>query len=277
MSAAAAAGAARSDRPDEAGARFDLGGVVVAFASPSGEWVTLLGDRFRGFETAAEPSFRVRYLARPGTADAPAAARGPMPPRLRRRHGEAEIELLGPGFVARADLDRGVATVEGPLAVYPVDMVLRELLPALTAGVILHCALLGDGTATWACSGASGSGKSTLAALLEEHALCDELAHVAEHDGRFHGCSLPYWEARPGGAPLAGIVMLRHGAAHRKTRLAPGRALRALAAEVVWPLFSETAMERRFATLGRLVESVPVWQLEFAPRADVWDVITAEA
>lgn len=277
MSGAAATAAARRVQMGEAEARFDLGGIVIAFASPSAEWLSELGKRFRGFESATEPSFRIRYCPRKGAVAPAETIGGPMPPLVRPHPGGRGIEILGPGFAARADLEHGTAEVEGPAAVYPVDMVLRELLPALTTGVILHCALLGDGMATWACGGASGSGKSTLAALLPEHALCDELAHIADCDGRFHGRSLPYWEARPGGAPLAGIAILRHGAEHRRTPLTPPQALRALATEVVWPTFSEPAMERRFAALGRLVESVPVWQLEFAPRADVWDVITAEA
>jgi hypothetical protein len=260
-----------------AGRRYDFGGVAVAFDSPSASWLAALDARFAGFETAAAPRFAIRYLPVGEDDGSRDALRGPLPPDVRHDAEGRVVEMLGPGFAASIDLGARAAQVRGPASVYPVDMVLRELLPTLAGGIVLHCALLSDGAAAWACCGASGTGKSTLAALLPERALCDELAVVSRDGAAFRARSLPYWEARPGGAPLAGVAILSHGAAHVRRRLSPEEALRALSPEVVWPGFPDTAVEAAFDTFAALLAAVPAWSLEFAPRADVWDALTAEA
>ena len=80
--------------------------------------------------------------------------------------------------------------------------------------------------------------------------------------------SLPYWNARPGDARLAGIYMLRHGDSHRRRRLCPADALRRLASQVLWPSLEESRLRAAFHTLSDIVARVPVWDLAFAPRAD---------
>jgi hypothetical protein len=50
--------------------------------------------------------------------------------------------------------------------------------------------------------------------------------------------------------------------------------MRRLGAQVRWPVAAEEA-RRTFRFLSALVESVPVWELSFAPRFDVWDLIAA--
>ena len=238
-------------------------------------WRHAVAQRFAGFETAAEASF---VIAQSPTAGAGIVAGGPPPAEIRVVSGETILEMRGPGFSARIDLERRRAEIAGPEAAYPADMLLRELLPLLSPhSLILHCALLSDGDRAWACAGPSGCGKSTLAGLIPERALCDELASMSCDTGRFRARSLPYWDARPGGGDLAGVMLLRHGDAQRRRRISPERAFAELVPEVVWPSVAEKALARCLATLGDLAERIPAWELEFAPRADVWNAITAEA
>jgi hypothetical protein len=255
--------------------RFDFGGVVVAFESASRPWRQALAARFGGFETNDAPAFRILQRTTPTASD---AAAGPWPAALTAGPAPGRFEMRGAGFVATVDLAGAAAEIRGPAAAYPVDILLPELLPLLApTGLVLHCALLSDGARAWVCSGPSGCGKSTLASLLPERALCDELALVAATGGAFSARALPFWDARPGGAPLAAVVLLRHGDAHRLRPMPAERAFGALAREIRWPGGDHTALARAFSTLGDLVEQVPAFELEFLPRADVWNAIAEAA
>jgi len=255
--------------------RFDFANVAVEFSSSDSRWLAQLSRRYAGFETLARPALSIRYDV---VAPASAFPVGPLgelhstkAPRARR------LDLAGPLFTVSADLTKATAVIAGPRHTYPVDAVMRELLPLLTSdGLVFHTALVSDGTRAWACSGPSGSGKSTLAALLAERAFCDELALLRVGPHGIEACSLPFWKARPGRAPLAGIHMLRHGREHRRTRLAPEKAAQLLLAQVLWPTRFPEALARAFATFGTIAERVPVWELEFAPRPDVAAVLFAE-
>jgi hypothetical protein len=74
---------------------------------------------------------------------------------------------------------------------------------------------------------------------------------------------------------LAGIYLLRHGPQHERHALTPGPALRALTQHTLWPCDSSASMTRCFGRLADLVSQVPTWELSFARRDDVWDVIAA--
>jgi len=253
---------------DTCSRRFDFGGIPAEFSSDDVRWLAQLGLRYSGFETRSRPTLRVRYDVVPGRKPLPDRPCGELQP-IAGSDG-THLELEGPGFKVSADLATGAAVIAGPRHTYPVDAVMRELLPLLTRdSLVMHTALVSDGTRAWACAGPSGAGKTTLAALLGERALCDELAVVTIGRGGIEARSLPYWNARPGRAPLAGIHLLRHGPVHRRTRLAPEAAARRLLAQVAWPTRFPDALARAFAVFGAIAERVPVWELEFAPRADV--------
>ncbi len=155
-----------------------------------------------------------------------------------------------------------------------VDGLVRSRLPELAApALVVHGTLLAHGGCTFLCCGVSGAGKSTLAAMLGERALCDELALVRPAAGGFEGVALPYWEARPGAGPLAGVFVLEQAPAHRRHRLDPRRTVRELRRHVCWPTEDPAAMEQALGTLTALAAAVPTWRLEFARDPGVWDVI----
>jgi len=160
-----------------------------------------------------------------------------------------------------------------------LDVMLTEMLPTILApSLVFHGALLSDGTSTYLCCGHSGAGKSTLATLLRGRALCDELALVRRCSARgFEGASLPYWDARPGSAPLAGVFVLEHAPLHRRRRLESGAALRELRQHLCWPTERPDLLAQAFTNLARLVQEVPVWRLGFRRDAGVWELITEPA
>lgn len=228
--------------------RVDLGQAVAELQTPDADWLAGLKKRFQGFLTDSSPQLVLRH--RPDRAGPP----------VEDLPSEREVRL---NAGARTEF---------------VDGVLRTRLPELVApALVAHGALLSDGARGFLCCGPSGAGKSTLAAMLSERALCDELALVRATDGGFEGISLPYWVARPGRVPLAGVFLLEHAPEHRRRRLAPSAAARDLRPSVCWPTRLPAALKGAFSTLAELVGAVPVWRLGFAMDQGVWQTIVEAA
>jgi hypothetical protein len=260
-----------------AATRFELGGVPVSVACVEPRWSQWISERFAGFLSDRSPGWRVSF-----------EVTGPTPDFLSSPteiHNEAiAVEGRGDSFclcsetmVAEVDLGRRRARVAGPLATYPLDALLRHLLPLIVEdGLVVHAAMLAEGERGWACCGPSGSGKSTLAGLLPERAHCDELVAIRYVDDRWDIEALPFWQARPGRARLEAVYLLGHGSQHRRSHVTSRVAVRELVPQLMWPVMSSEAMERAFGLLTAVTATVPCWRLEFVPRADVLDVITAE-
>ena len=251
---------------------YDFGDLPIAFASVDDHWLELLERRYRSFRSVvpASRTFRLSF-----------APDGPLPeevPSALAAHLEAvELEPTPSGFrartrtsIAEVDLDAGEGWLRGPSAMYPLDNLLVQLLPLITeSSLLFHAAALAPGGAGLLVPGASGAGKSTLASLAGAEALCDEVAAVRLEPREFRLVALPFWMGRPGSAPLAAVALLAQAAEHALTPLAPGEALRRLSQLVLWPTASPAAMGRCLSHLAALVESLPVYELQFAPRPDV--------
>ena len=258
---------------------LDFAGTRLELASDSARWLELVAERYGAFAVPGPPSFVVSY--RVEDQEPPfellAARRGSVTHDV-VDHRPGGFSVEGPAYRAEVDLTRATASVCGPLSWYPIDRLLTILLPlVLSDTLILHAAALQDGDRAFVCAGPSGCGKSTLAGLLPENALCDELVAVRRRGPGWEVRSLPFWTARPGAARLAEIMLLRHGHYHRRRALTPVAGLRALQREVVWPLGSSEAVGMVFRNLTALLDSIPVVELEFCPRADVWAVIAGAA
>ena len=248
---------------------IDFGGVVTRVTAGSPEWIGRLAARFPGFVTRERPSFTVDIVPR-AALPADAAGRG-------RRATGGMVALEAASYAATVDLARRRAWVTGRVRPGTVVNLMRWLLPLLLpGGVAFHAAVLaGDGRG-FLLAGRSGRGKSSLARLLRERALGDEVGVVLGGPGGFTVRGSPHRVGRRGSAALAGVYLLARGnGRHQRLRLGPAEALARLAALAFWPGGCERAMGATLETLGRLVEAVPVWELRFALRADVWKVIAA--
>ena len=228
--------------------RVDLGVTVAELHTPDTHWLAALRERFQGFLTEEPPDLVLRH--RPD---------GPGPP-VEHLPSNAEVRL-----------NAGARTELVPCT---ADFAFKF---RINSALVAHGALLTDGARGFLCCGPSGAGKSTLAALLPERALCDELALVRAAAGGFEGVSLPYWTARPGCAPLAGVFLLELAPEHRRWPLAPVAAARALRAHIYWPTRQPAALRGAFAALAGLTAAVPVWRLGFARDPGVWRTIVEAA
>jgi hypothetical protein len=260
-------------------ASFAFGEIHLRFESSDREWLSFLGRRYGSFSLAsAEQAFVVRF--EPTAAPPPAGLASPLAPRLEA----VDCEPTTNGYQVRTETtDCGIdlvsrrAVLRGPPAMYPLDNVLRHLLPILWEdGLILHSALVAVGEGSVLACGPSGAGKSTIARLARGRALSDELAAIHLAGGEARAIALPFWEARPGSAGLRAVLHLRHGAQHRIEPVRSEDAVRRLASQVLWPVWDEAAMARSFAFLAELAEMVPAFDLSFAPTEDVWELIDRE-
>jgi len=261
-------------------ASFAFGEVCIKFESADRTWLSYLDRRYRNFSVASRSeSFVVRF--EPTSAPLPPSLLTPLAAHLEAVHCEPKAS----GYRVRTetsqceiDLRSRRAILRGPSAMYPLDNVLRHLLPLLwEEGLLVHSALVADaaGSGVLAC-GPSGAGKSTLAKLAHGRALSDELSAVKLEERGAISLALPFWVSRPGRAHLRAILHLEHGARHRLEPLRPEDALRRLATQVLWPVWDEAAMARSFAFLTELAEKVPAFDFSFAPTEDVWDFIDKE-
>ena len=254
-------------------ATYQLGATRLVIESTDDQWLEYLERRYGRFPAESSgPEFTIRFECT--SERVPDGMTSPL-----ANYAEAhEIESRPDGFFVRTptvtaevDLRSRRATLRGPRAAYPLDNLLRHLLPALSEqGIVFHGAAL-EGVV--AC-GPSGAGKSTLASLSGEHALCDELCAVRRDErGHFRVTSLPFWTARPGSSALSAMLLLRHGHEHRLTRLTEGDALRRLSTETLWPVGLPSAMERALEHVSRLVQSVPAFELAFTKDESAWEYI----
>jgi hypothetical protein len=261
-------------------ASFAFGETHIRFESADRTWLAYLDRRYRRFSVSPRAeSFVVRF--EPTSAPIPPDLATPLAAHLEAVHCAPATDgyrVSTETSECEIDMRSRRAFLRGPAALYPLDNVLRHLLPLLwDEGLIVHSALVAreDGSGVLAC-GPSGAGKSTIARLAGERALSDELAAVRIEHGGATSIALPFWESRPGKARLRAALHLGHGPAHRIERLEPAQALRRLASQVLWPVWDEGAMARSFAYLTELAETVPAFDLSFAPRGNVWDFIDKE-
>ncbi len=178
---------------------------------------------------------------------------------------------------ATIDLISKCAEIEGPRAMYPLDNLLRQLLPLLWRdGVVLHSAALVEGDHGLLACGPSGAGKTTLASLVPRKAIADELVALRRDRLRFRVVSLPYWRSRPGSAELEAILFLRHGKDHRLRPLDASSAFRRLVSQTSWPVDFPRDVDRVLGFVTELVHAVRAFEFHFAPRDDVWDFLQKE-
>ena len=254
-------------------ASYQFGETSFIFESSDRTWLGYLDKRYDAFRsTSSQNTFVLGFEST--TEWIPEGMTSPLATHVEAHH----IEPRPNGFLVRTatvsasvDLEARRAMLRGPRAAYPLDNLLRYLLPALSEqGVLFHSAAI-EGII--AC-GPSGAGKSTLASLAGKHALCDELCAVRGNaEGHYRATSLPYWQARPGSTPLQAVLLLRHATRDQLTRVSTSEALRRLSTATLWPVEIWSAMERALDQLSGLVQSVPVFELAFAKDPSAWDFI----
>jgi len=257
---------------------FDFGGVAMAFSCRDERFMSLVRERYGAFSTQQPPALRISYLVDGERAPHPRAIHAARQHPLGACRSGKHYALDGGTFRGEWDRAAGKMEIRGPLATYPVDRLIEEVVYAVKDRVvILHAAALVFAGRGFICSGPSGSGKSTLADLFPDNALCDE--HVAVRlDGEVDlVSSLPFWRGRRGTTPLEAIYLLEHATKNRRRRLSVCEAATRLRRQVIWPTFEPDNLRKAFDTFFAVIERVPVWELGFRPEKAVRSVLTGEA
>jgi hypothetical protein len=248
---------------------IDFGGITVRVTSGSMEWTGRLAARLAGYLTGDAPGFTVDIVSKVALA----AALGGREPRA----AAAFICLRASSYAATIDLAGRGAWITGRPTPGTVVNLMRYLLPLLVPGsAVFHAGVLAEGGRGFLMAGRSGCGKSSLARMLRGRALGDEVGVVRAGPDGFTVHGSPHRVGRRGSAALAGIYLLARGRdGDERIRLAPAAALGRLSALAFWPAGHECEMRATLETLARLAETVPVWELRFRLRPDVWELIAA--
>ncbi len=171
----------------------------------------------------------------------------------------AGFALRGSGVRAEFGPELEQVALRGPRAERPVDAVVRIVLAGRllheSAGLLAHASAVVIDGAAWVFAGPSGVGKSTLGATLSGELLCDEAVAVtpAAPTAPAIAHSTPYWRARPGSAPIRGLLFPTRGPRAWRTLSAGAAAARLLSS--VGPLLPG-ATPVAFAACARLAQSL---------------------
>jgi len=178
------------------------------------------------------------------------------------------------------EVREGRATLHDPVR-YPLDQLLLMYRLAAGRGAIVHAASAAVAGRGWVFAGRSGAGKSTLmrqlAAETELEALGDDRVILRSIEGQIRAFGTPWpGEARVArnvDLPLHAIAFLCQGSEHRLVRLDRREALVRLLPVVSIPWYEPEVAAEVLDLLGALLAAVPAYDLHFALRPGVVDLL----
>jgi hypothetical protein len=269
----------RPDPPSlaERAPRLEVAGLVfrvTGLGAPGRAWVV---RRFAPFVSRRAPGITVEVAAteryRPGRVPRPFAtwrnghfALASHPSRAAGDLARRRVRFsVGPGPALNPDLFRLLCAF----------LLMRE------GGVLLHASAVVEAGRAWVFSGPSGSGKTTVARLAGARpVLNDETialrpgAHgYVAHATPFYGSGGPGMARANARAPLQGLCFLRKAERFAHRRLSPGEAVARAFPEVMLPKRDPRVAEHLLGALASLAERTPVYELAFAPRAELWEYL----
>ncbi len=257
-----------------------VGGIAVAFQSEDDAFRRMIEARYCGFlDSDVEPiaTFSVELLGYSTAASADA---------------ELEVNLqngvwsfLRGDFRAHWNPASGLGRIQQTPNPYSTDSVLRivqSIVLARSGGFLLHAASAVFRGCAYLFAGVSGAGKTTISRLAPSEAvlLSDEISFISRQDGQYQACGTPFAGefGKPGknvSVPLNTIFFLEQGKENRIEDVSQSSALQAFLRNVLFFSHDEQLVESIFDSAFRLVESVPMRRLIFAPHPQVWEIIGA--
>jgi len=156
---------------------------------------------------------------------------------------------------------------------YPLDELVVVNKLGIGLGCELHaCGVVGEDGRGWIFCGHSGAGKSTLARLLSGQnvtVLSDDRIIVRKVEGRVLLYGTP-WHGEAGfavatHAPLAGMLVLRHGTANRIEPMTRVEALSELMVRAFVPFYDEEAVDTALVTLNAALDEAARGRFSFVP------------
>jgi hypothetical protein len=251
----------------------EIAGLVCHIESPDAVFAARLASRWAGFGSGARPDVTLRVEVVPPPA--PATLRAWTGPFARFGHRAHELLIEGPGFHGRWDARTGHGRIAQPAEPAALETLLTAILATRLLsrrGCLLHAAALVGPDGVRVFFGPSGSGKTTVATLVAEGVITDEITAIRRVPGGWRVSGVP-WRGTRLEADLDGIFRLRKGPGTSFRPLAPGEAARELLGSAFLPRADGAEIERFLGVAGDLVESVPCWEMTFAPERAFWDVV----
>ncbi len=196
-----------------------------------------------------------------------------------RRDGE-RLGMDGGWFLASVDIPRKAAELQCPLALHPLDSLLRVLFTlegARTGSFLLHAAGIVMDGAAYAVFGPSGAGKSTIAAAAQSAgtacAIGDELIGLRLGAPAAVAHGTPFWDGRDETCALAALVVPVKAADTSAEAIGPGEALRLMWPQVQVAGLTSGELAAVWHTAAEIAATVRAIRLRFALGLRMWDEI----
>jgi hypothetical protein len=255
----------------------EVGGLAVQMRTADADFRSMLEQRYAGF-LVDEPQRAVEFDV---DVVAPREMSGDEDVRVHCEAGRWKIRRGD--FSAEYDpaSRRGrLCCSANPFAMDSLLRIVHTLWLAGEGGFLVHAASAIRNGRGLLFAGISGAGKTTICRLAprEVTLLSDEVSCVRRAgDGyRLYGTPFCGELARSGentSAPLTAVFLLAHGRENRVSPLPAADAGGALLRNILF--FAEDAelVEKVFHSACEFVSRVPVYQLEFAPSQQVWEML----
>ena len=257
---------------------IEIGEIPIRFRAGNTSFLDLLTEHYAGF---------VRTSGRDAVCDLEIrlAPQGKISDqeevRLQRNAGGWLLERAD----LRAEMEPGMqrGTVYQSENIYSTDTVLRllhTLLLSTEEGFLLHAASAIRNGRAFVFAGPSGAGKTTMTRLAPADVilLTDEISYLRKKNGVCHAFGTPFAGelARRGEnvhAPLAALYFLIQGSENKTEPLPAVAAGAALLKNILFFAEDPVLVKRVFHAACDLVSQIPVYLLQFAPDARVWEMI----
>ncbi len=187
-------------------------------------------------------------------------------------------------FTARWDPVSGRGAVRQAAYPYAIDAVMRiihSLMLARGGGFLLHSASAVRNGRAVLFSGVSGAGKTTISRLAPPDAilLTDEISYVRGIDGGYRAFGTPFaGELGIAGediaAPIGALYFLRKAGRSEVAPVDAPRAAARILRDVLFFARDAALADALFATVCDFLARVPVFELSFEAKPEVWDLVS---
>jgi hypothetical protein len=271
-----------------------IGGLPIVIGCRSAEFIEMLQKRYANFIAGSHTASTKRFVGGPrrtdnGTIRLEVELSEPHPTDDGaeedfgvRFEGSCWVMRRG-DFVARWNPTSGSGVIRQAAYPYAIDSVMRiihSLVLARSSGFLLHSASAIRCGRAFLFTGVSGAGKTTVARLAPPDAalLTDEVSYVRRIESDYYAFGTPFAGELgiPGedvAAPIAAVYFLRKGQHNQVAPIDARNGIGPLLRNVLFFTNDGTLTKQLFDTVCDFAAKVPLCELTFEPKQEVWDLV----